>query len=365
MNAQRIAAEQALLGAVLLDPAGQQQVLRFVEPGDFERAWHGQVCDAMRRIRDRGEPCGPHEVRAELRNDPDLPREIALDGLLIADLMAAAPRAAHGPAYAAAVIESGIRQRLWVAGSRVCQMAVSGELDQALDQVAEAVREIGACRARWMSLPEPWRRELRDPAARQLLPAESAVHDGLAGDSRDRATEIGFLRDLAAAPWQLEHVCGWLRREHFAVQSNGAVYALIQDMHSAGLPIDPITVSREAARRGLPVGHADLAGGLGVLAHLAARHVYNRAALTQIRQVGANLQADADGLRMTMSDLLRTGGDRLTEIRQQWPVEPWRNADPELARSSRFPARTVEPHSNRDQAIRWRQRQPELECEAV
>jgi replicative DNA helicase len=365
VNAQRIAAEQALLGAVLLDPAGQRQVLRFVEPGDFERAWHGQVYDAMRRICGHGGLPGPQQVRAELGNDPDLPREIALDGLLIADLMAATPRAVHAPAYAAVVIENGIRQHLWVTGSRVCQTAASGEVIYALDQVAEAADEIRSCGVRWMGLPEPWRRELPDAAGKPPLPAEPADHAGRAEGSRDGAAEISFLRDLAAAPWQLDHVRGWLRREHFTVQANGAVYDLSPDMSSAGLPIDSLTVSREASRRGLPVEQAELAGGLGVFAHLAGRGVYVRAALAQISQAGADLQADADDLRTTMSTLLSTGTDRLTEIWQRWPAEPWHDARPELMRSSRRPVRAAECSSDCNRSVRWRQPQQELECEAV
>ena len=35
-----IRAEQAFLGAVLLDPAGQRQLLDLVTPGDMRRPWH-------------------------------------------------------------------------------------------------------------------------------------------------------------------------------------------------------------------------------------------------------------------------------------------------------------------------------------
>ncbi len=45
-----IQAEQAMLGAVLLDPAGKRHVLGLVEPGDMFRPWHGQVLTAMRRV---------------------------------------------------------------------------------------------------------------------------------------------------------------------------------------------------------------------------------------------------------------------------------------------------------------------------
>ena len=57
----RIPAEQALLGSVLLDPAGQQQVLDLVESNDMYRPWHGQVLSAMQRLRGRGVTPGPLE----------------------------------------------------------------------------------------------------------------------------------------------------------------------------------------------------------------------------------------------------------------------------------------------------------------
>jgi len=79
-----IQAERALLGAVLTDPAGNDDVLRFVSPDDFLRPWHGQVLAAMRRLRARGVAPGPRAVYAELRNDPDLPQAAARDAVPLA-----------------------------------------------------------------------------------------------------------------------------------------------------------------------------------------------------------------------------------------------------------------------------------------
>jgi hypothetical protein len=53
MDRLGVRAEQAMLGAVLSDPAGQPQVLDWVEPGDMCRPWHGQVLGAMQRLRGR------------------------------------------------------------------------------------------------------------------------------------------------------------------------------------------------------------------------------------------------------------------------------------------------------------------------
>jgi replicative DNA helicase len=92
-----IRAEQALLGAVLSDPAGQGHLLDLLEPDDMTRPYHGQVLAAMKRLRERGAEPGPLALHAELGHDPDLPRHVAHDGVLLANLMEAAPRPGHAP----------------------------------------------------------------------------------------------------------------------------------------------------------------------------------------------------------------------------------------------------------------------------
>ena len=98
-----IRAEQALLGAVMSDPAGQAHVLDLVDPDDMTRPYHGQVLAAMQRLRGSGTAPGPLAVYAEIKRDPDLPRSVSHDGVLLAGLMDAAPRPGHAPAYAAIV----------------------------------------------------------------------------------------------------------------------------------------------------------------------------------------------------------------------------------------------------------------------
>jgi DnaB-like helicase N terminal domain len=121
-----IRAEQALLGAVLSDPAGQQLVLDWVRPEDMRRPYHGQVLAAMQRLRGRGVRPGPHEVRRELGNDPDLPAETSHRVVYLAELMERAPRHGHAQAYAALVIEQAVHDQMHLAGSRMAQAAGSG-----------------------------------------------------------------------------------------------------------------------------------------------------------------------------------------------------------------------------------------------
>jgi len=336
-----IRAEQALLGSVLSDPAGQGWLLDLVDAADMTRPYHGQVLGAMNRVRGRGGSPDPVAVYGELGKDPDLPRLISHDGVLLADLMEAAPRSDHGPAYAAMVISTGIRRRVELAASRMLQAAESKDAGLALRMARQARGELDRCRARWEALPEPMRRELppsparRGPAgitgriaavrdeirdlrhnlgageseqlagrlawiARQVADvaaASASQRERLAGDrpADPEAGEAGLraLRDLAAAPSQVAAVRGWLRPEHFARASHGELYAVMVAMADAGKPVDPVTVTWEAARRGVVLDAADLADGTGPFAVASAREVQRHGVVAQVASLAREIEATA------------------------------------------------------------------------
>jgi replicative DNA helicase len=318
-----------------------------VERADMRRPWHGQVLAAMERLRQRGMAPGPIEVYRELRNDPDLPPGIARDGVLLADLMEAAPRTGHAGAYAAMVVEGGIRQRMLLAGSRIAQAAESGDLEAALDLAGRAHRELDRCRARWLALPETARREL--PASRGEVPdhaetarrSAAAREDSMRPDSTVAAghderqvyervrgpgspdpaaavAEARALRDLAAAPGRLAEVRGWLRAGHFARAGHGALYAVMQDMDMVGKPVDPVTVAWEAARRGVRADPDGLGGGTGLFAMASAREVHRRGLLAEAADAGRGIQADAANLAYSPRQLFQAAGERLLAL----PSEP-------------------------------------------
>src|SRR6266516_370968 len=185
-----IRAEQALLGALLSDPAGQAHLLDLVEPDDMTRPYHGQVLAAMQRLRGSETAPGPLAVYEEIKKDPDLPRTVSHDGVLLAGLMEAAPRADHAPAYAAMVIGSGIRQRVALAASRMTQAAGGQDLEAALAMAARARQQLARCQTRWEALPAPMRRELpvpaRDPHGRTgMTRSLAAVRDEIRELRRD------------------------------------------------------------------------------------------------------------------------------------------------------------------------------------
>ena len=322
----RVWAERALLGAVLLDPAGQQRVLDQVVPEDMRRPWHGQVLEAMRRVRVRGGLPEPMAVYQELQNDVDLPRGVAANAVLVADLMEAAPQARHAPVYAAMVVEGGIRQRLRETGARMLQAGGAGSLERLQRQAALSVRDLEACRARWMTVPEHLRRA--------SSPGERAGDSGQAGrrpvcGREDAARPEGpaavvagerALRDLTAAPGRLTLVGRWLRPGHFASAEHGEVYALMREMSAAGRAVDPVTVSWEAARHGISVEPGSLDRGMGPFAVASAREVHRQGVLAQAAHAGRAIEADAADLACRPERTMQSAGQRLRTLMVQ--LEP-------------------------------------------
>jgi replicative DNA helicase len=368
-----VGAEQALLGAVLADPPGQQYLLGLVEPGDMFRPWHGQVLAAMQRLRGRGQLPSPQNVYQEMQHDPDLHRSVALDAVPLADLLGKSPRTAHAGTYAAIVVEAGIRRRLQLAGSRVAQAAEDGDLDVALGQAARARADLEACAARWTALParlrnepgrlpaeEPWqpgRKNTsrtpvpshahpplsqngiigRDTPAATRQPGETATAPGsfpapppvpgVASSTRASGPAAGAaagaaLRDLIDDPCQLGAVRSWLRPEHFTHAASGRLYAVLLDMDASGQPIDPVTVAWAARRSGLRTDPARLAGGTGPFAVARAREVRRLGMLTQITDAGIAIQRDAADPRLAPPRLIAAATRRLESLRNGTTREP-------------------------------------------
>jgi hypothetical protein len=373
MTSLTVRAEQALLGAVLADPAAQQHVLVLVEPADLHRPWHAQVLAAMRRVQKNGVLPGPAEVYAELRRDPDLPESVSADAVPLADLMEASPRTGHAPVYAAIVVESGIRRRLELAGTRLTQAAESGDLDLTRQQAAHVRQESEACRARWRALPERLRRELSFPSPNdhatatvvRYAPASGARTSrgrrGMAAGSRSRpegrdghlqqphaastesadvqeevhrpglrsarrqqavakAAGVQALRDLAAGPFQIAHVRRWLHPGNFALPRHRALYALMCDMDGVGLAVDPVTISWQAARRGMCVEPDWLAGGTAAFAVPSAREVHRYGLLAGAAQVGQDIQAGTADQRFPLPRLFQSASERLSVLEGRQPA---------------------------------------------
>jgi replicative DNA helicase len=118
------AAEQAVLGGMLLSKDAIADVLERLRPGDFYRPNHQSVYDAILDLYGRGEPADAVTVAAEL-DRRGLLRRIG-GAPYLHTLISTVPTAANAGFYAGIVAEKALLRRLVEAGTRVVQYGYAG-----------------------------------------------------------------------------------------------------------------------------------------------------------------------------------------------------------------------------------------------
>lgn len=121
---QDLAAEQAVLGGMLLSKDAVADVLERLRSGDFYRPAHQNVYDAILDLYGRGEPADAVTVAAEL-DRRGLLRRIG-GAPYLHTLIATVPTAANAGYYATIVAEKAVLRRLVEAGTRVVQYGYAG-----------------------------------------------------------------------------------------------------------------------------------------------------------------------------------------------------------------------------------------------
>jgi replicative DNA helicase len=121
---QDAAAEQAVLGGMLLSKDAIADVLERLRPGDFYRPAHQNVYDAILDLYGRGEPADAVTVAAEL-DRRGLLRRIG-GAPYLHTLISTVPTAANAGYYASIVAEKALLRRLVEAGTRVVQYGYAG-----------------------------------------------------------------------------------------------------------------------------------------------------------------------------------------------------------------------------------------------
>lgn len=130
-----MAAEQSVLGGMLLSKDAIADVLEVLRPGDFYRPAHQSIYDAVLDLYSRGEPADPVTVSAELDRRGDLKR-IGGPPYLIT-LTQTVPTAANAGYYAEIVAEKSILRRLVQAGTRIVQFGYAGADGQDVAEVVD------------------------------------------------------------------------------------------------------------------------------------------------------------------------------------------------------------------------------------
>ncbi|MEV7962569.1 replicative DNA helicase [Oerskovia paurometabola] len=139
---QDIAAEQSVLGGMLLSKDAIADVIEQIRGTDFYKPAHESIYDVIIDLYGRGEPADAITVVAELTRRGELGR---IGGApYIHDLMAMVPTAANAGYYARIVRERAVLRRLVEAGTRIVQLGYATDGGDVDDVVNNAQAEVYA-----------------------------------------------------------------------------------------------------------------------------------------------------------------------------------------------------------------------------
>ncbi|WP_406046439.1 replicative DNA helicase [Micromonospora sp. NBC_00898] len=143
---QDVAAEQCVLGGMLLSKDAIADVVEILKSTDFYRPVHATIFDAILDIYGRGEPADPITVAAALADSGDLAR---IGGApYLHTLIASVPTAANAAYYARIVGERAVLRRLVEAGTKIVQLGYgtgqggTRDVDDVVDLAQQAVYDI-------------------------------------------------------------------------------------------------------------------------------------------------------------------------------------------------------------------------------
>ncbi|MFF9784168.1 DnaB-like helicase N-terminal domain-containing protein [Streptomyces nigrescens] len=329
-------AEQAVLGAVLLEP-GQLQQLGWLAPEHFHRPVHRALFAARRELHADRHPASAAESAVPMSWVTDAVEEAGqhVRGLTASyahGLISACPRPGHAPVYGRMVLEGAIHRSVTAHAIRLHQAAradaLQGEVEGAL-RGADVLRDV------LNDLARRWGTEPR-PVAPGSPPARSPAAPPPGWSNVDEEEQI-LLGVLAERPRSMDEVVGWLRPSDFADPARGEVYRCLGALHHRGEPIDRITLLWEAQRRGLlasgtlsPGQIAAICDGVGPgsaewLGEQVMRSSVTRTAATSARSVRALAEDEALAPGRLINHALHALGP-LDEVRSRWQAANGRPA---------------------------------------
>jgi replicative DNA helicase len=145
---QDLAAEQGVLGGMLLSKDAIADVIDVVKGRDFYKPAHELVFDSVLDLYGRGEPADAVTVAAELTKRGELGR---IGGApYLHTLMSSVPTAANAGYYAVIVRERAILRRLVEAGTRITQMGYAtdgADLDEIVNRAQAEIYGVTEQRA--------------------------------------------------------------------------------------------------------------------------------------------------------------------------------------------------------------------------
>ncbi|MGW3179546.1 DnaB-like helicase N-terminal domain-containing protein [Kitasatospora sp. NPDC001119] len=340
--------EQALLGAVLLDPA-QLDTLAWLTPADFYRPAHRALFAAMLTLSNDQRPVREADGTVPLSWVTDTVAEASrqvrgLNASYPFTLIAACPRPQNAPVYGRMVLEGSIHRMVLEHAVRLEHVA---HIDAEQHQVEGVLHHADALTGVLGDLARRWGTEPRPvpPPGPGASTAASPV------GPKETEDEQFLLAVLVHQPAAMAEVYDWLRPGDFADAGNGQVYRCLGALHHRGEPIDEVTALWEVQRRGLLVDGTlsreqvdSLFGGPGAgsaewLGDQVIRASVVRTAAGAATTIKALAEAEAMAPGRLIGQALHALGP-LDEVRARWRTA---NGQPSPTAESAGPAQRPDP----------------------
>ncbi|MFS0673767.1 replicative DNA helicase [Ornithinibacillus sp. 179-J 7C1 HS] len=137
-----IEAEQAVIGAIFLEPEAFSTASELLLPGDFYRASHQRIFEIMLKLSDRGEPIDLVTVTTALSNSQQL--EEAGGVTYLTQLAESVPTAANIEYYAKIVEEKAVLRRLIRTATDIVTttFAREDEVEDVLNEAEKSILEV-------------------------------------------------------------------------------------------------------------------------------------------------------------------------------------------------------------------------------
>lgn len=143
MLPQSVEAEEAVLGAILVNPASLGRIVEFLKPESFYKPAHKVIYEAVLDLFKKAEPIDIVTVSEHLRNKEEL--EKAGGRSYINDLALNVVTTANIEFYAKIIQEKEIKRALINAGSEIVAMSYeSDDTDRVLDDAQKLIFNIAA-----------------------------------------------------------------------------------------------------------------------------------------------------------------------------------------------------------------------------
>ncbi|HLR68755.1 replicative DNA helicase [Virgibacillus alimentarius] len=139
-----IEAEQAVIGAIFLEPEAFSQASELLMPDDFYRAGHQRIFQTMMKLSDRGEPIDLVTVTTSLSNEKTLDEVGGVSYLT--DLASSVPTAANIIYYSKIVEEKALLRRLIRTATDIVTTtyAKEDEVEDVLNEAEKSILEVSS-----------------------------------------------------------------------------------------------------------------------------------------------------------------------------------------------------------------------------